>query len=284
VSVSDALQALSAAPGPNRLVGGGTDLLLDLQQGRHPPLHTLVDVTRVPEMTLIEARRDRLYVGAAVPLSWLVASPLVAEHAQALIEACSLIGGPQVRNTATLGGNVAHALPAADGAIALLALDAQVEIADPRGRRVVPLSDLYLGPGRSALEPQRHLLVGFHLSLKGPCQASAFQRVMRPQGAALPILNLACWLEREGDLIRQVRLALGPAGPAPLRARTAEETLRGQPLTPGTLSRAASALASEARFRTSPRRATADYRQQMAGVLLEKVVTRAFRLSQITVY
>jgi carbon-monoxide dehydrogenase medium subunit len=121
-NISDALQTLSSAVGPARLIAGGTDLLLDLQQGRCPPVHTLVDVSQCAELTCLEVRGERLFIGAAVTLSVLYASPLVQTHAQALWKACGLIAGPQVRNTATLGGNVAHALPAGDGSIALLAL------------------------------------------------------------------------------------------------------------------------------------------------------------------
>jgi carbon-monoxide dehydrogenase medium subunit len=137
-SIGEAIQALSTATGPVMPIAGGTDLLLDLKQGRHSPVHTLIDLTSVPEMTTLELRRDELFVGAAVPINRIALDPMVVEHAQALVEACNLIAGPQVRNTATLGGNVAHALPAADGTIALTALDAQAEIAAISGSRRVP--------------------------------------------------------------------------------------------------------------------------------------------------
>src|SRR5512142_775237 len=128
-NLSQALQAFAEAPGPVLPIAGGTDLLLDLEQGHHAPVHTLVDVTSIAEMTVLEARGNELFVGAAVPVNRIVLDPLAGAHAQALTEACNLIAGPQVRNVATLGGNVAHALPAADGTIALLALSAQAEIA-----------------------------------------------------------------------------------------------------------------------------------------------------------
>jgi xanthine dehydrogenase FAD-binding subunit len=275
-SVPDALQALANAPGPARLVAGGTDLLLDLQQGRHSPVHTLVDVTAIPELVSLEVRQDRLFLGAAVPLNHIVKSPLVYKHARALTEACELIGGPQVRNTATLGGNVAHALPAADGTIALLALDAVTEVATPAGSRLMPISDLFLGPGRSVLDPQQELLLGFHLPLYHACQASAFRRVMRPQGVALPILNMAVWLQREGEVMADIRLAIGPAGPTPLRAWTTEDVLRGRILDETAFSAALAALLEEAHFRTSPRRASAGYRRLLAGGLFRDVLTTAW--------
>lgn len=278
-SITDALETLTNAPGPARLIAGGTDLLLDLQQGRYPPVDTLVDVSSVTEMTTIEIRQDRLFIGAAVPLNQVVASILVQKHATALVEAAGLIGGPQVRNTATLGGNVAHALPAGDGTIALLSLGAQAEVADLQGRRLLPLEDLFLGPGRSLLSPKAELLVGFHLPLGSSNEGSAFQRVMRPQGVAIAILNLAAWIKRRGNVIEDLRIAVGPSGPIPKRSRKTEAVLRGKPLGSEALNQAVEALLSESSFRTSPHRATAEYRQRMAGILLEEVLKTAFQRS-----
>jgi CO/xanthine dehydrogenase FAD-binding subunit len=271
-SIQEALERLASAPTPARLIAGGTDMLLDLEQGRCPPVDTLVDITQVPELTCLEIRQDHLFVGAAVPLSRLVAEPLLRSQAQALIEACGLIGGPQVRNVATLGGNVAHALPAADGTIALLALGAEAEIASLSGRRICPVEQLFIGPGRAALEPAGDLVVGFYLPLMGPGEGSAFRRVMRPQGVALPILNMAIWLRRAGEEIADLRLAVGPSGPVPRRARAAEAALRGRRMIPETLVAAQAALLAETSFRTSPQRATREYRRQLAGGLLREVV------------
>jgi len=280
-SLHDALETLRNTPGPARLIAGGTDLLLDLQQGRHPPVHTLVDVSAVPEMTVIEVRQERLFIGAAVPLSQIVHSPLVHEHAKALVEAAGLIGGPQVRNTATLGGNVAHALPAGDGTIALLALGAQAEIVSEHGMRLSPLEELFIGPGRSALSPQEELLIGFYIPLRSGYEGSAFQRIMRPQGVAIAILNLAAWIKKQGEVIAEVRIAVGPSGPVPKRSREAETVLRGKNMSSEVLERAMEAILAEASFRSSPHRATADYRKHMGGVLLREVLQSAWERAVI---
>src|SRR5512134_2880150 len=132
-NLSQALKAFAEASGPILPIAGGTDLLLDMEQGRHAPVHTLLDVTSIEEMTALDVRGDELFVGAAVPVNRIVHDPLVITHARALTEACNLIAGPQVRNVATLGGSVAHALPAADGTIALLALNAVTEVAGSSG-------------------------------------------------------------------------------------------------------------------------------------------------------
>jgi CO/xanthine dehydrogenase FAD-binding subunit len=275
-SISDALSTLSSTQGAVRVIAGGTDLLLDLQQGRHPPVDTLVDITEIPEMRCLELRDQSLFIGAGVPLNQVVASPIVQEHAAALREAAALIGGPQVRNTATLGGNVAHALPAGDGTISLLALDARAEVGSLDGSRLVPMGELFLGPGRSALNPRTEILVGFHLPLRKSHQGSAFRRVMRPQGVAIAILNMAAWVERSGDHIVDARISAGPAGPTPFRAHTAEDRLRGRSMDEDSIKLALNDLLSEARYRTSPHRSTAEYRRQMSGVLLRDVLQTAW--------
>ncbi len=280
-TIDDALKALASAQSSIAIIAGGTDLMLDLQQGRRPPVDTLIDITAIPSLQGLEVRGGRLFIGAAVPLSRIAASPLVQRHAQALAEAAGMMAGPQVRNVATLGGNVAHALPAADGAIALLALDAQVEVASPRGRYLEPVGALYRGPGESTLAADE-ILVGFHLPLASTGQASAFRRVMRPQGVALPVLNIAVWLAREGERLANVRIAVGPFGPVPRRALAAENALRGQPLTPQTLEAAREALLQEARFRTSRYRATLEYRRHLAGILLQDTFFTAWKRAAVS--
>jgi carbon-monoxide dehydrogenase medium subunit len=280
-SIGEALDALATAPGPACPISGGTDLLLDLQQGRHSPQHTLVDLTRIPELNRLELTGNTIYIGAAVPMRIITQSPLICEHALALSEACGLVGGPQVRNTATLGGNVAHALPAADGMIALCALDAQAEIASPEGRRLQPMLSLFKGPGVSTLDLGREILVGFHVQKRQPGQASAFGRVMRPQGVALPIINLAVWLDREKERVKDIRIVVGPSGPVPLRATDLEICLRGQEYTPTALSRAIESIQTSLRFRSSPQRASAAYRYQLCEVLLDEVISSAWERAEM---
>jgi xanthine dehydrogenase FAD-binding subunit len=279
-SIAEAIQALTTASVSVMPIAGGTDLLLDLKQGRHAPIHTLIDLTFVPEMSLLEMRGDELYIGAAVPVNRVAIDPLVWTHAQALVEACNLIAGPQVRNTATLGGNVAHALPAADGTIALTALEAQAEVASPVGTRRMPFTSLFLGPGKSALDKSKEIIVGFYLPITRSHQASRFKRIMRPQGVALPILNCAVWLEREGDVVKDIHIAVGPGGPIPFRATQAEAALRGQSFTEETFNHAFEALLEQAQFRTSARRASADYRKHIVGGLFRDVIDVAWKRAE----
>ena len=279
-NLTEAMDAFATAPRPLLPIAGGTDLLLDLQQGRHAPVQTLLDVTSIAEMTLLEQRGEELFIGASVPVNRVATTPIVVHHAQALTEACNLIAGPQVRNVATLGGNVAHALPAADGTIALLALNAQVEIANATGTRRVPINELFLGPGKSSLKHGEELIVGFYIKTLRDSESlrvsSCFKRIMRPQGVALPILNCAVWLECQNNTIKDIRIAVGPGGGTPFRATQAEDALRGQSLNEATFESAFEALLAQAQFRTSARRASADYRRHIASGLFRDVIETAW--------
>ena len=279
-TVEEALQFLTGADDAARIVSGGSDLLLEIQQGGHSPVWMLVDVTEIGEMCALEIRDRSLFIGASVTLARLAKSPLIKQHAQALAEAASLMGNPQVCNVATIGGNVAHALPAADGSISLLALDAQAEVACMGGRRRVLLSALFKGPGESTLDPHCDLLVGFYLPLHEKGQASAFSRRINPQGIALAILNLSIWLERKEDRVANVRIAVGPSGPIPLRMITAEKVLINQTPFPDVQAHALDELLKEAHFRNSLHRATAEYRRHLAGILLNEAFSKAWQRAE----
>jgi CO/xanthine dehydrogenase FAD-binding subunit len=254
------------------LVAGGTDLLLEIQQEHRSSVDVMVDVTRIPELNKLEIRGRRLFIGAAIPLKQVATSPLVIQHAEALSESTGQIGGPQVRAVGTLGGNVAHALPAGDGAISLLALDAVVEIATENGCREVPLIQLYKGPGQSTLLPRQELIVGFYISLAESGQASAFSRVMRPQGVALPVINMAIWADVQHGKLHDIRIAVGPAGPIPKRAVDVENAIRNCPVGSIRASDYYSILHETVKFRSSPLRASSDYRNHLVEVLFDRVL------------
>jgi carbon-monoxide dehydrogenase medium subunit len=189
---------------------------------------------------------------------------------------------------------VAHALPAADGTIALTALGATAEIASTAGINRVPIASLFLSPGKSALVKGSEIIVGFYIPMltsflksteaaldenarsRSLQDASCFKRIMRPQGVALPILNCAAWLVRETDTIRAIHIAIGPGGGTPFRATAAEDTLCDQPLTELTFSHALELILEHVQFRSSARRASADYRRQIVGDLFKDVLNTAW--------
>ena len=287
-TLAEAMDLFSSAPKPLAPIAGGTDLLLDLEQERHSPVHTLVDITEIEELLALEIREDTLFIGAGVPVNRIVRDSLVDAHAQALVEACELIGGPQVRNAATLGGNVAHALPAADGTIALVALEAEAEIVSiPTAGRVaaerrmetrrMPIQELFLGPGKSSLKHGEELIVGFYIPVQKTRRVSScFKRIMRPQGVALPIINVAIWLEREKDIINDIRIAVGPGAATPWRARDAEQLLIGHSINDQSIETALNILLTHVGFRSSPRRASADYRRHLVESLFKDTLESAW--------
>jgi carbon-monoxide dehydrogenase medium subunit len=237
----------------------------------------LIDVSRVAEMNTIVEESSRLVIGAAVPLKQVAADARVQRYARALAESTGQIGGPQVRAVGTLGGNVGHALPAGDGAISLLALGARATIASTAGQRQVPLLDLYKGPGLSTLQAGQEIIVCFDISIQQSGAGSAFARVMRPQGVALPVINMAAWLAVENGIIQQARVAVGPAGPLPRRIPALEQYLAGKTYAGEVLEEGRRIIQQEVSFRSSPLRASAAYRDHLSGVLLEKVLSAAYQ-------
>jgi carbon-monoxide dehydrogenase medium subunit len=237
----------------------------------------MVDITDISTMREINIFEDYVYLGAAVTHDEIINNPHLNQHALCVVEGCGMIGGPQVRNIATIGGNVAHALPAGDGTIALLALDTEVEIASVDERRWVPLEQLFLGPGKPSFDRKSELVVRFRFLPAKVNEASVFYRVMRPQGVAIAILNIAAWIRCADDgSVEDVRIAMGPAGPRPFRAHDTEAALKGKFLTDEVLKAACDVMADEVNFRTSAHRATKEYRHQLLPVLLERALRTAY--------
>lgn len=273
-TIEEALRLLAQHNGGARIIAGGTDLLIDMQfTTEHRPA-ALVDVTAIPEMTQISEQDGLLYVGAAVTHTTIVRSTMLEAGATCLVESCGVVGGPQVRNVGTLGGNVAHALPAGDGTTSLVALDAEAEVAWHDGRREWrPIGQLFKGPGQSALDSTRDVLVGFRFRPTAQHEATAFKRIMRPQGVALPVLGCAVWVRLDGETIAESRICIGPVSSVPVRAVEVEAALRGSSI--HDLSAAATAAHESLHPRTSKYRATAEYRTHMIDTLLERALPLA---------
>ena len=155
----EASDLLARYGGAARVIGGGTDLLLEIKQGHRPPVEALIDITKVKDLTHITQNGDTITIGAGVTHSQIVRCEVIAQRATCLVESCGVVGGPQVRNVGTIGGNVAHALPAADGTTSLVALDAEAEIWQNGERRWVPILEMFAGPGQSILDSTRDLLI-----------------------------------------------------------------------------------------------------------------------------
>ena len=284
VSVDEAVSLLARYNGKARVVAGGTDLILDLQQGNEHPVEALVDVTRIVGLNEIREEAGFILIGAGVTHTQIVASELLHRKATALVEASYVVGGPQVRNVATIGGNVAHALPAADGTTALNALDAEVEVDSFSGRRWIPFTALFLGPGQSAIDSTREVLTALRCKATGPHEGSAASRIMRPQGVALPIMNFSTWVRVIDNVIDEVALAVAPVAPTPFRCKQTEAFLMGKPATAESIEAAVDVLLSECKPRTSPHRATAEYRKEVLPVLLRRTLSKAIERAKTGVF
>jgi len=276
-SVDELLALLRQHAGEARIIAGGTDLLVDIRAAHMPPQKALIDITAVHELCEIVDEGDSVLIGAGVTHNQIVRSQLLASRATCLVESCGVVGGPQVRNVATLGGNVAHALPAGDGTTSLVALNAEAEIVKDGQRQWRPIAELYLGPGKSLLDSTRDVLLRFRVPLHTADSATAFSRIMRPQGVALPILGCAVWVELDADrtIMQASRVCLAPVAPTPIRAEAVEAALNGQPAHETSIERAIVAARDSLKPRTSKYRATADYRQEMIEVLLRRTLNRA---------
>lgn len=278
----EAIALLQQYAGQARVIAGGTDLLVDMRAAEDEPIHALIDITCISELSTIEEHDGFIQIGAGVTHTQIVKSPLIAAQATCLVESCGVVGGPQVRNVATLGGNVAHALPAADGTTSLVALNAEAEIIHEGQRRWVALGDLFLGPGKSLLDPTRDLLLRFRFKPCASREASSFKRIMRPQGVALPILGCAVWvrLNESGTHFEAARVSIAPMGPKPGRAAEIESALIGKPADEATINEVAALAQTMLHPRTSKYRATADYRREMIAVLLQRTLPLAVKRAQ----
>lgn len=274
-SIDEAVSLLARYDGRARVVAGGTDLIIDLQQGNEHPVEALIDVTRINGLNSIREENDYIVIGCGVTHNQIVESILLQQKATCLVEASYVVGGPQVRNVATLGGNVAHALPAADGSTALNALDAEVEVASFGGRKWIPFTQLFRGPGQSMIDPTRDVLTSIRFKATKDHEATSFSRIMRPQGVALPMMNMATRLSVVNDRITEIAIAAAPVAPTPFRCTQTEAFLKGKPANSDSIESAIEALLTECKPRTSPHRATAEYRREVLPVLLRRTVSKA---------
>jgi carbon-monoxide dehydrogenase medium subunit len=280
-SVEGALEALARFDGQAQIIAGGTDLIIELQEGKHT-VECLVDVTRIPGLDQIEQHDDWIVIGPNVTFRQIKDSSLLQEQARVLAEAAATVGALQIQTVATLAGNVASALPAADGCVALLALDAETRITNVGGHSWRPVDELFLGPGRSAVDPTRQMITAIRFpSLQGR-HGSAWERIGRRRALVLPILNCAVSvaLNPDGQTIESARIGLGPVAPVPFRARETEAFLAGKPADEETFAQAAQIAAVEAKPRTSVLRASKEYRTRVLQVLLRRGLTRAVDQAQ----
>jgi len=274
-SIDEAIAVLQRYDGRARVIGGGTDILVETRRGLRRPFEAMVDASGIAGLDTISHDPDYVVIGCGVTHTQIVDNEFIIRHGTCLAESCGVIGGPQVRNTGTLAGNVAHALPAGDGTIGLLALGGEVEIASTAGTRWIPVKDTFLGPGKSVIDRHREVLTRLRFTPTGADEGSAFHRVMRPQGLCLPIISMAARLKIDGDKIAAASIGMGPVGPIPWFAEPVAAFLIGGPASTGQYEKAVDVALDNVTLRASKYRATEEYRTTMIRTYLPIILAKA---------
>ncbi len=263
-----------------RLVAGSTDFLVRWRQGAWQPRY-VINLQHIPALPRVGySARSGLRLGALVTLQTLETHPDIRRHYPALATGATSFAGVQIRNLATVGGNICNASPAGDTLPALLAFDAQCRVVGPEGERTVALDQFFTGPGRTVLQPAEILA---ELRLPPPLPDSGSLYIKHSPRGAMDIATVGVAsmisLEREGTVCREVRIALASVAPTPVRARSAEDMLRGQTLTPQLVA----AAAREAQARVTPIddvRGSATYRKSIVEALTQRTLERSIEMAR----
>ena len=271
-NLNDALERLEQYGRETKILAGGTDLVLAMKEGKIAPAH-VVSLLRVKELDYVIREDSRIRIGPLTKHADLATSPVLKETLPILCHAVRLIGSWQVRNVATLGGNLCTASPAADSAPALLALGARVVIADRATDKEIDLGSFFKGPGETILGPTQLLKEIIIPCSKNP-SAGCFLKLMRKKAVDLALVNVAFYAETDPSMSRltRVTIALGGVAPTPIRASEAEVGLLNLTY-PEALEKieGAARLAVEATRPITDTRASADYRR----IVVETFVRRA---------
>jgi carbon-monoxide dehydrogenase medium subunit len=274
-SIESCIEALERSSGTARIIAGGTDLVLAIERGERDPA-TLLDITRISELEGITEEGHHVRLGARVTHAACVSSPLIQRAAACLAEACATVGSPQIQHIGTVAGNVVNAQPAADGAIALVALGATARIISTRGEREESVENLYLGVGRSRVDSSTELLTHLFFSKAKAGEGSAFLRVAPRNAMGLPVLNGAIWVLLKEERISDIRIALGPVSDRPFRPEKTETILKESRWDDTGLSEEAAGLAAEeATPRDSLLRGSAAYRRELIRMVMKRLLKAA---------
>ena len=273
-SLDECLKLLATRDRETKLLAGGTDLLPQMKNGLTKPAR-VIDLSGVAELRVLAADDGHgLRVGASVTARQLERDARVKATYPALAESGALVGSIQVRNLATVGGNICNAAPSADMAPPLVALDAEAVIAGPSGRRRVPMASFFTGVRQTVLGPDE-LLVELVIPSPGPRSGGSYLRHTPRRELDIAVVGVASQVTlRDGGVCAKVRIALAAVAPIPLRATAAEQSLEGQRLTPERIEQAA-ALAVEAARPISDQRGSAEFRRHLVRVLTRRTLTSA---------
>lgn len=257
------------------VLAGGTDILLHMRASRRAP-QALIDIKRIRGFGELKMdARKGLTIGAAVTMAQLSASAQVRQHYPALGQGAGLVASVQIRNRATVAGNLCNAAPSADTAPPLLALGARVRISGPGGRRSLRLDNFFTGPGQTALRPGE-LVTAVHVPPVPGRSGSAYTRHTPREAMDIAAVGVAAALTlgRDGSTCDEVTIALGAVAPTPMRARKAERVLRGHAIGDELVAQAAECAAGETQP-ISDVRASAGFRRELVRVLSDRIIHAA---------
>ncbi|MGD9137891.1 MAG: xanthine dehydrogenase FAD-binding subunit XdhB [Desulfobacterales bacterium] len=272
-SIQEAIYLLRQNP-DTRLIAGGTDVLVKLHKGKEG-FHHLVDIHDVAELNFVSLAGDGdLVIGPGTAFTTVANSALVCRHIDVLSTAVSTIGGPQVRNMATIGGNICNGVPSADSAPPLLALNATLTIEGPSGTRNVGVEDFFVSPGNVDLNPFE-ILTAINISRDNYAGYHGhFYKYAMREAMDIATINCAAVCRVENDILEDLRLAFGVAAPVPIRCKHAEIKGQGCQTSQALLDTIAEAALAEVRPRTSWR-AAKEFRLQIIATLARRVVKQA---------
>ena len=271
--LASALEMLGSLGAEAKLLAGGTDLLVNMKLGKLKPAN-LIDLSACLELNMGQSGDGMWSLGALLRAGRL-AEGLGGGLPLALARGAGSLGSPQVRNRATLGGNLVTARPAADICVPLLALGASVELAGPEGVRQVELDEFFLGPGQTVLAPGE-ILTKALLPMAQEGEGSGYAKLGLRQAMEISLVNVAAWLRLspDGKSIAQARVALGAVAPRPILSPGAAAVLAGAPADEKSLAAAASAAATDAKP-IDDHRGSAAFRREMVAVLTRRGLAQA---------
>jgi CO/xanthine dehydrogenase FAD-binding subunit len=278
-TLAEALNLLTLHKGQARIIAGGTDLIIDLRKGKKQA-QVLVDITRIPELTQIRIDDEFVEIGAAVSFASLKNHEFIKRRVPLLSEAASSVGALGLQTTATWIGNLVQAMPAADGVVTALALEAQVRVVENGKSGWVNVTELFAGPGKSKIDSTTQIITHLRFQIPGPGSGTAWERIGRRSALTLPILNCAVKVELVDKLIRKAVIALGPVAATPFRALQAESFLTGKLPGDEILCEAGNIAQGETNPRGNPLRASREYRLQIIPVVIRRALGQAVKRAQ----
>lgn len=274
-TAAEALRMMRKFKGKAALLAGGSDLVPKLKSGALAPV-AVIDIKKIEALRGIRRNgKNAVSIGSLVTLAEIAESPLIRKNLPVLSETALMMASPQVRNRATVGGNLSNAAPSADMAPPLLALGARVELHTQKGKKTVPLEDFFLGPGKT-LAGREGLLSRIIVPVPPKNARVHFLPLCIRKAMDLSIVSAAAYVERERGIVKTARIALGAVAPVPLRAKAAEKKIIGTEGGAKTIAEAALTASQEARPITDVR-ACKEYRCEMVRVTVERALREVMK-------